>query len=70
MHVFPLEDGVELLLGITQSISYVTMGIFLSLVYYKTNNKTTDPINNIKDIINIIKGNLLLFSFSLIGLPT
>lgn len=38
MHVFPLSDGVELLLGITQSISYVTMGIFLSLIYYKTDN--------------------------------
>lgn len=38
LHIFPLEDGVTLTLGIIQSISYVTMGIFLSYVYNKTDN--------------------------------
>lgn len=38
MHVFPLDDGVTLVLGIMQSITYVTMGIFLSYTYYKTDN--------------------------------
>lgn len=38
LHVFPLEDGVDILLGISQSISYVTMGIFLSYIYAKTDN--------------------------------
>ena len=38
MHVFPLEEGIPLMLGIMQSITYVTMGIFLSYVYYKTDN--------------------------------
>jgi membrane protease YdiL (CAAX protease family) len=38
MHVFPLEDGVSVLLGIIQSINYVTMGIFLAYIYNKTDN--------------------------------
>lgn len=38
LHVFPLEEGVTLALGMMQSITYVTMGIFLSYTYYKTNN--------------------------------
>ena len=38
LHIFPLDDGVSLLLGITQSISYVTMGIVLSYIYIKNDN--------------------------------
>ena len=38
LHVFPLENGMNLIVGIIQSISYVTMGIFLSYVYKKNNN--------------------------------
>lgn len=38
MHVFPLENGISLLLGLMQSITYVSMGIFLSYIYYKTDN--------------------------------
>ena len=38
MHVFPLEKGISLTLGLTQSITYVTMGMFLSYSYYKTDN--------------------------------
>lgn len=38
LHVFPLEDGISLTLGIVQSISYVSMGIFLAYVYKKYNN--------------------------------
>ena len=41
LHVFPLEEGVTLALGMMQSITYVTMGIFLSYTYYKTNNINT-----------------------------
>ena len=38
LHVFPLEEGVSLTLGLVQSISYVTMGLFLAYIYKKTNN--------------------------------
>lgn len=38
MHVFPLDEGITLALGLIQSISYVVMGIFLAYVYKKTNN--------------------------------
>ena len=38
LHVFPLSDGVTLPVGIIQSISYVTMGMFFSYVYYKKDN--------------------------------
>ena len=38
LHIFPLNEGVSLILGIVQSISYVTMGIFFSYIYYKTDN--------------------------------
>ena len=38
MHIFPLDDGVTFTLGLIQSISYVTMGIFLSYIYYKSDN--------------------------------
>ena len=38
LHVFPLDKGVTLALGIIQSISYITMGMFLSYIYYKTDN--------------------------------
>ena len=38
LHIFPLDDGVSLTLGIFQSISYVSMGIFLAYVYKKYNN--------------------------------
>lgn len=38
LHVFPLEEGITLSLGIIQSISYVTMGILLAYVYKKYNN--------------------------------
>jgi len=38
LHVFPLDSGVSLTLGVIQSISYISMGIFLSYVYKKYNN--------------------------------
>ena len=38
LHIFPLKDGVTVFLGLIQSITYVTMGIFLSYIYYKKNN--------------------------------
>lgn len=38
MHIFPLEEGISLILGIVQSISYVTMGLFLAYTYNKTDN--------------------------------
>ncbi len=38
LHIFPLSDGITLILGIIQSISYVVMGIYFSYVYYKTDN--------------------------------
>ena len=38
LHIFPLSDGITLILGIIQSISYVVMGIYFSYIYYKTDN--------------------------------
>ena len=38
MHIFPLENGVTLILGLIQSITYVTMGIFLAYIYAKRDN--------------------------------
>ena len=38
LHVFPLEEGIPLLLGVIQSISYVTMGLFLAYSYNKYDN--------------------------------
>jgi len=38
LHVFPLDNGVSLTLGLIQSISYVSMGLFLSYIYKKYNN--------------------------------
>ena len=38
LHVFPLDNGVSLTLGVVQSISYISMGIFLSYIYKKYNN--------------------------------
>jgi len=38
LHIFPLAEGITLTLGLIQSITYVTMGIFLAIVYVKTDN--------------------------------
>ena len=55
MHVFPLTDGVDLLLGIVQSISYVTMGIFLAYAYQKTNNIFTSiGIHFLNNFISVL----------------
>ena len=58
MHVFPLDDGITLVLGIIQSITYVTMGMFLSYSYYKTDNIFTSIgihfLNNLLSILAMI----------------
>ena len=38
LHIFPLDKDISLVLGIIQSISYVTMGIVFGYIYKKTNN--------------------------------
>ena len=38
LHVFPLDEGISVLVGVVQSISYVTMGLFFSYIYSKTDN--------------------------------
>lgn len=38
LHIFPLSEEITLTLGLIQSITYVTMGIFLAYVYEKTGN--------------------------------
>lgn len=38
LHVFPLSEGVTMTMGIIQSISYITMGIFLAYIYNKSDN--------------------------------
>lgn len=58
MHIFPLSEGVSLTLGIIQSISYVTMGIFLACVYAKTDNIFTSIgvhlLNNLLSVLMMI----------------
>ena len=58
MHIFPLSDGVDLTLGIMQSITYVTMGIFLAYSYQKTNNIFTSIgihfLNNFLSVLVMI----------------
>lgn len=58
MHIFPLSDGVDLMLGIFQSISYVTMGFFLAYSYQKTNNIFTSIgihfLNNFLSVLIMI----------------
>ena len=58
LHIFPLAEGVDLLLGITQSISYVTMGIFLAYAYQKSNNIFTSIgvhfLNNFISVLVLI----------------
>ena len=38
LHIFPLDEGITLAIGLIQSITYVTMGMVLGYVYYKTDN--------------------------------
>lgn len=58
MHVFPLEEGISLTLGLMQSITYVTMGIFLAYVYSKTGNIFMSIglhfLNNLLSILTMI----------------
>lgn len=58
MHVFPLEEGISLGLGIIQSISYVTMGLFLAYVYKKKGNIFSSIgihfLNNLLSILAMI----------------
>ena len=58
MHIFPLRDDVDLMLGLTQSISYVTMGIFLAYSYQRTNNIFTSIgihfLNNFLSVLIMI----------------
>lgn len=58
LHVFPLSEGVSLMLGIVQSISYVTMGIVLANIYNKTDNIFISIgvhfLNNLISILTII----------------
>ena len=54
----PLDEGVTLSLGIIQSISYVTMGMLFSYIYYKTDNIFISVglhiLNNLLSVIAII----------------
>ena len=58
MHVFPLAEGIDVMLGILQSISYVTMGIFLAYSYQRTNNIFTSIgihfLNNFLSVLVMI----------------
>lgn len=58
MHIFPLAEGVDLILGLLQSITYVTMGIFLAYSYQKTNNIFTSIgihfLNNFLSVLTMI----------------
>ena len=38
MHIFPLEEGISLSIGLIQSITYVSMGIMLAYIYHKKDN--------------------------------
>ena len=55
LHIFPLSEGISLELGIIQSISYVTMGIFFAYVYEKSNNIfTTIGLHFLNNFISVL----------------
>ena len=58
LHIFPLDDNITLLVGAIQSISYVTMGIFFSYIYYKTDNIFINTgihfLNNFLSVLTMI----------------
>ena len=55
LHIFPLSEGISLELGIIQSISYVTMGIFFAYVYEKNNNIfTTIGLHFLNNFISVL----------------
>jgi len=58
LHIFPLDENISLTLGLIQSISYVTMGIFLAYIYEKKKNIFYSIglhiLNNLLGILSII----------------
>lgn len=58
MHVFPLDEGIDLTLGIIQSISYISMGLLFAYIYTKTKNvfasMTIHFLNNFISILILI----------------
>lgn len=55
LHVFPLDEGISLTLGLVQSISYVSMGLFLAYAYKKHNNiYCTIGIHFLNNFISIL----------------
>ena len=58
LHIFPLEDGVSLTLGLIQSVSYVGMGLYFAYLYNKSDNIFCSVgihfLNNLISILTII----------------
>lgn len=58
LHIFPLSEGITLTLGIIQSITYVTMGIFLAYIYENSGNIVNSIgvhfLNNLLSILVVI----------------
>ena len=58
IHVFPLESGISLTLGLIQSIIYITIGMVLSYIYCNTDNIYMSTgihlLNNVLSILAII----------------
>ena len=59
LHIFPLDSSISLVIGLIQSITYVSMGIFLSYIYAKKDNIFISTgvhfLNNIISILAIIR---------------
>lgn len=60
LHIFPLSDGITLALGLIQSITYVTMGVFLAYTYESSdsivNSIGVHFLNNLLSILVVING--------------
>lgn len=58
LHIFPLSEGITLALGLIQSITYVTMGIFLAYIYENSGNIVNSIgvhfLNNLLSILVVI----------------
>ena len=60
LHIFPLSDGITLTLGLIQSITYVSMGMFLAYIYDSSDNIVNSIgvhfLNNLLSILVVING--------------
>jgi len=54
LHIFPLAEGISLTLGLIQSITYVSMGIFLAYIYEKSNIYNSIGVHFLNNLLSIL----------------